>query len=285
LSNAFTQSRLAELVTGPDAWLTPWTKAAALYAIGHTSIAEVGQPGNGVVAEAVVAALNTPESLVREMATWALFWLDPTLYDRYRQQLEQDLSPQVVKVVKQLIREEPGNGANKWQGSGVMITTVEKVIRLKSMDFFAETSEEVLVNVAAALEEVEVEEGETFLKKGDLGSSLYLIVDGRVQVHDGERAVAELGENEILGELALLDPAPRSAAVTALTDSRLFRLDQAPFYELLEDHSEVARSLLQILARRIRHTSAQARPGHASTADFLGKLQEKLGRNEEGLGK
>ena len=41
---------------------------------------------------------------------------------------------------------------------------------------------------------------------------MYIIVSGRVRVHDGERTINELGEREVFGEMALLDPAPRAAS-------------------------------------------------------------------------
>lgn len=92
-----------------------------------------------------------------------------------------------------------------------------------------------------------------------------------------KRAVAELDQEDVIGELALLDPSPRSASVTAVTDSRMFRLDQEPFYELLEDRSEVARKMLQVMARRLRRSSSGKRQERARD-DLWGDLQEKLVR-------
>ena len=158
-----------------------------------------------------------------------------------------------------------------------MLSTVEKVILLKSMDFFADTSEDVLLDVASILEEVDVPPGETFLQKGTLDSSLYLLIEGQVRIHDDNRTVAELQPGDVIGELALLDPAPRSASVTAVGEVSLFRLDQAPFYELLDDRVEIARKMLQVLARRLRRSSG---PGKAERArdDLLGGLEERLTR-------
>jgi HEAT repeat protein len=254
--------RLGDIITKPSTWLTPWPRICALYVMAQLSAAEL--------AEAVIPALSTSDPLVRETAAWALNKLDPALFERHRPGLRLDPSPQIAKIIKQL---ETMTGEES-----MMVATIEKIIRLKSMDLFAESEEEVLADVASILEELDIPAGETFLQKGDLGSSLYIIIEGRAKVHEGERILAELGENDIFGELALLDPAPRSAAVTALTDTRLFRLDQEPFYELLEDHTEVARKMLQILARRLRRTSEQTPPGREFINDLLGNLQEKLAR-------
>jgi len=58
---------------------------------------------------------------------------------------------------------------------------------------------------------------------------MYFILEGRMRVHDGKNTIALLGEGEIIGEMTLLDPAPRSASVTSIQDSFLFRLEKEAF--------------------------------------------------------
>ncbi len=142
-------------------------------------------------------------------------------------------------------------------GEMIMLSTIEKVIILKSVHIFAETPEEALAEVVSTLKEVAVKAGEAIVKKGEVGRSMYIIISGRVRVHDGERTLAELGERDIFGELTVLDAEPRSATVTAIRDTRLFRLDQDVLYELMADHVEVARGIIQVLTRRLRRLSSQ----------------------------
>jgi len=52
--------------------------------------------------------------------------------------------------------------------------------------------------------------------------------------------------------MAVLDPEPRLASVTAVEDTRLFRLDQEPFYELMDDRIEVARGIIHVLSGHLR---------------------------------
>lgn len=137
-----------------------------------------------------------------------------------------------------------------------MLTTIEKMIALKSVDFFSQTSGEVLAGLAEILVEVEVPAGQAAFVKDDIGSSMYFIVQGRVQVHDGSSVFGEFGEGEAFGEMALLDSSPRSASITALSDTLLLELDQEPFYELLEDYSDVSRHIMQLLTRRLRQLMA-----------------------------
>ena len=133
-----------------------------------------------------------------------------------------------------------------------MLLTIEKVVILKSINIFSETAEEWLVEVASILAEVQVQAGETIFEKGDVGRSMYIIIDGKVRVHDEDRTIAELGERDIFGELAILDPEPRVASVTAIEDTRLFRIDQHALYELMAEHVEVAYGIIRVLCRRLR---------------------------------
>ena len=107
--------------------------------------------------------------------------------------------------------------------------------------------------VMPLLEEVDVSENETIFTQGDPGDSLYVIVDGKVRVHEGERSLNYLGERDVFGEMALLDPEPRSATVTAMEASRLFRLDQMPFYDLMAERPEIATGIIHILTGRLRN--------------------------------
>lgn len=233
------QERLREIITASAAWSMPWTKLCALYAIEQLEAVELADD---------VAVLLTR--------------LDPILCEAAARSLTR------LQRVDKYFNAEP-------MGDLVMLTMVEKVMLLKRTDFFAETPEETLVEVAALLEPLTILAGATLLDKGQAGSSFYILIDGQVRVHDGERVLANLGEGDVLGELTLLDPAPRSNSVTAVTDTRLFRLDQEPFHELLDDHSEIAWKLLQLLARRLRRSQGQSKAERARD-DLLGGLKEKL---------
>ncbi len=133
-----------------------------------------------------------------------------------------------------------------------MLLTIEKVIILKSVDIFSQTPEEDLVEVASIVEEVEVKTGETIIEKGDIGTSMYIIIKGKMRVHDGDKELAVLGERTVFGELAALDPEPRTATITAIEDTHLFCLEEGPLYDLMAEHIEVVRGIIRVLCRRMR---------------------------------
>lgn len=135
-----------------------------------------------------------------------------------------------------------------------MLTTIEKMLILKTADIFAYTSDEVLAEIAAIVEEVDVPAGEPIIHKGDLGDCLYIVVSGKVRVHDGERALSILEDRQVFGEMALFDREPRSASVTAIEDTLLLRLDQDPTYELMEEQNEFLRGVIRSLVDKLRKT-------------------------------
>lgn len=136
-----------------------------------------------------------------------------------------------------------------------MLLTIEKVIVLKGAEIFSVLPDHVLAYVASVVEEVHVQRGETFIRKGDLGDCMYLIVQGRVRVHDGDRSIAEMGKGQTVGELAVLDPEPRVASVTAVEDCHLFQLEKEAFDEVMADQPEIAREVIRVLCQRLRDGS------------------------------
>ena len=133
------------------------------------------------------------------------------------------------------------------------LTTQEKVLILKAVSIFAQTPDEILADeVVAILEEVELPTGDTIFHKGDVGDCMYIIGAGLVRVHDGDMTLNHLGRGAIFGEMAVLDPEPRLATVTAVEDTLLFRLDQEPLYKLMSSRVEVVQAVVRVLIRYVR---------------------------------
>ncbi|MDM8519083.1 cyclic nucleotide-binding domain-containing protein [Anaerolineales bacterium HSG6] len=230
------EQRLETMIVGGGAWLNQWTKACAIYTASHLSLTEL--------AEIIAIALASPHSLVQDSALWALFNLDKPLYYTQVQQLPPTLPQQISNSIRWL-------GQPSDRGTW-MLSLIEKVILLKAVHVFAETPEDVLVEVASLLTELQIEAGQVIFEKGKPGSSLYIIVNGRVKIHDGDQLFDRLDVGDVFGELALLDSQPRSASVTTLNEVRLLRLNQRSFYELVSERSEVAQGIIRVLVQRLR---------------------------------
>lgn len=131
--------------------------------------------------------------------------------------------------------------------------TVERVAHLRRVELFAATPDRVLAGVATVLDEVSFGAGEVLIHQGDVEDWLFVIVRGRVQVARVDRLV-ELGPGTVVGELAVLDPRPRTATVTALEPVSAFRLTKPAFDEAVRTRPEIALGVIVELARRIRET-------------------------------
>lgn len=147
--------------------------------------------------------------------------------------------------------------ARAMRASRRLISTVEKVLFLKSIDLFSQIPGEDLVRVAQIAEEVDFEPKETIISEGEIGDSMYLIVDGRVEIFKGKRLVVELGARECVGEMAILDSEPRSATVRTLTPVSALKIEREDFYDLLTEKLEIAQGIIKVLTRRLRRTTAE----------------------------
>ena len=137
-----------------------------------------------------------------------------------------------------------------------MLSTVEKVLFLKSIDLFSQIPGEDLAQVALVSSEETHEPGEEIFAEGESGDALYLVLDGKVRVHKQDRVLAELGERECFGEMAILDAAPRSATVTALTDTNVLKISREDFQEIMGEKPEIAVGIIKVLTRRLRNVQA-----------------------------
>jgi len=103
----------------------------------------------------------------------------------------------------------------------------------------------------------------TIVEEGAPGDYMYIICEGRVKVTklsgDGREKILELLEGgDFFGEMSLLDDAPRSASVEALSDVRVLALARNDFLELLKKSTNLAFAVVQELTRRLRQIDEQA---------------------------
>jgi CRP/FNR family transcriptional regulator, cyclic AMP receptor protein len=129
---------------------------------------------------------------------------------------------------------------------------IEKVFLLKSLPIFADTPENVLADLAPLMQDMELEEGTVIFEEGDFGDSMYIIYQGEIKIYKANTTLAVLKEKEVFGELSLLDAESRSASALANTDCYIFKIDQEPFFELIDSRPEIARGFLKMLCKRLR---------------------------------
>jgi CRP/FNR family cyclic AMP-dependent transcriptional regulator len=141
------------------------------------------------------------------------------------------------------------------------LLTIERVAVLQRVALLGAVPGNRLVAVARLLEEVRVGSGVTIIERGAVEDWLFVVADGRVRVHVDTRTLVESGPGVVVGELAVLAPAPRSASVTTMEPTLLLRLRRGPFEELLDDHPEIARAVVSTLAKLLQVAADQTTGG------------------------
>ena len=128
---------------------------------------------------------------------------------------------------------------------------------LKDIEIFSSVDQEALRKIADALKPIYFKQSEDVFKKGDLGTSMYIIVKGKVSAHDGNGHIfGWLKEGQVFGEYALLDTEARSATITAEESTAALMLDQDAFYGILGDNIDVVKNLLSVFTKRLRTNNA-----------------------------
>lgn len=125
---------------------------------------------------------------------------------------------------------------------------------------FSALDAEAATALRASMVESRVPRGDVIFAEGEPGDRMYVILDGKVKLGqtsvDGrESLLAVLGPGEVFGELSLFDPGPRTATATAVTDVVVIGLGHDNLRPWLAGRPEVAESLLQALAQRLRRTN------------------------------
>ena len=127
-----------------------------------------------------------------------------------------------------------------------------KVDALAKAPLFAALSRQELGALAKATEDLEVAEGKTLTREGDLGREFFVIVDGEVSVTQDGNEIRRLGAGDFFGEIALIyDNARRTATVTAASPLRFFVLTRQSFRSLLEHQPGIEEKVMAALEERL----------------------------------
>ena len=113
--------------------------------------------------------------------------------------------------------------------------------------------------------------GEIIFSEGDIGTEMYIIQSGTVELLKsigGEaRVLATLEKGDFFGEMSVLEEAPRNASARAKTDVEVVRINGALFDTMLKNNTEIAIRMMRKLSRRLREVTTQ--------------LEEALGRRPQ----
>jgi CRP-like cAMP-binding protein len=168
-------------------------------------------------------------------------------------------------------------------------------VTLAQLPLLRGLSEETRASIAEAGSLIRLNPGDVLFRRGDLGDTLYLVLDGELHVRVGGQdgadpiTVAPIRPGDVVGELALLAGVPRSADVVAMAPSALLLFDRIHALGLLGAHPVLARRVMGQIATRLalavpapseerhgRHIGVSTHRARASQEAALGEVLANL---------
>ncbi len=136
------------------------------------------------------------------------------------------------------------------------ISSMERVLILQEIPIFANLAPEDLERIALIAREQWYPPAGVICSQGEAGDVMFVIVSGQVQIvlesDSGRQILAERGPGEIVGELAIIDPAPRAAGMVAKSETRVLTIEGEAFKSILRERPEVSQAVMQTITRRLR---------------------------------
>jgi small-conductance mechanosensitive channel len=243
-----------------------------------------------------VESAPIPDVLVMEIAArHAVYAIRYWLHDPWRA----DATDSVVRIhaLAALARNGMKLGApfqeefairdDEQQRTALKAADLERRVRaLAQVDIFAPLSDAERAELAPYLRYAPFVAGDVMTRQGAVAHWLYLVVSGTadvsVETAAGKSQVGTLEAGAIFGEMGMLTGAPRSATVTARTDTICYRLDKAGFESVIRARPDIAEAITRVLADRRKQTdgeiAASAAGGRkARHDDLLDKVRRFFG--------
>lgn len=132
---------------------------------------------------------------------------------------------------------------------------------LRKVPLFRGVDDQKLRLLAFMSERVVFESGENIVVEGDFGDVAFIILEGAADVvigtPRGEQHVATVGQNDFVGEIAILIDVPRTATVRAKTEVVALAVSKEHFFKLLNTFPDIAVEVMRALAHRLERTTRQ----------------------------
>ena len=128
---------------------------------------------------------------------------------------------------------------------------------LAAVPLFEGLSKQQLRRISRLMTRLDWPAGKVLTREGEQGDEFVIVLEGEVEVRQGDRVVATRGPGEYVGEIALLDKRPRTATVVATTPVLVEVLSRREFMSLLAEAPELSEQILATVAQRLADLDAQ----------------------------
>ncbi|MDD9300927.1 MAG: cyclic nucleotide-binding domain-containing protein [Desulfobacter sp.] len=172
--------------------------------------------------------------------------------------LKSRLDKIISKEAKMILNTSDQKRQNGQRIGSTEISMGEKILLLKEIDIFSGLSAAELAAIAAETKELDYQANETVIKQDKMGETVFLVIDGRVEVikelsGDKEVVLDHIESGGAFGEMALIDDAPRSATIKTVTPCRFLILHKQEFKETAMEFPRISLQICSVLSQRIRY--------------------------------
>jgi CRP-like cAMP-binding protein len=197
---------------------------------------------------------------------------------------EQNVHSEMARLIEEDRRSKEVSQERREMASALeeeAATADQELKELQASKLFSSFEREALMEILASTELRSFDEGDIVVTEGEGGSSLFLIVDGKVKVFTRTETgsnvpLAELGPGDFFGEVSLLTGKPRTATITASTEVTAIELDRVNLDRIVDGHPEVrqvledfyekrAQETVEAVIKRIRETGPPSSPAGGYT--------------------
>lgn len=139
------------------------------------------------------------------------------------------------------------------------MSILDDVEALKRTPLFAKVEPAKLKLIAFAAERTQFRSGEEMFHQGDLADAAYIILEGRADVvidtPGGPLKVAEVGSDEVVGDIGILCDVPRTATIIATENLAALRITKDLFFRMVSDFPTISIEVMRVLAQRLEHAN------------------------------
>jgi CRP/FNR family cyclic AMP-dependent transcriptional regulator len=106
---------------------------------------------------------------------------------------------------------------------------------------------------------ISLKPGEVLFGEGSVGDRMYVVRSGTIRIGSGNTVYEDVEAGGIVGEMAIIEDAPRSATAAALTSCEVVEIDRKRFDFLVQQTPHFARNVMKVLSRRLREMNERYR--------------------------
>lgn len=227
------QDLLLQIINRDYNRINRFTKALAMYRTSELS---------DVVTADLIANLFNPDPLLLQTAAHVIYQLDKSAYHEHTKRLKPVTKKELDKaILPPVFRSEDEEYHQK-------LLLIERVILLKKIETFNTISGELITYLAEGFEEIKVKLGTTIIREGDSGMEpMYIVLDGDVDLYEGDLKIDEVGKNGVFGEKNLVESDLFKFTALTRNECTLLLIRKVELLNLMSKHIELIDCWIDIL--------------------------------------